>query len=295
MTTQQKPLLPIWARIILFIISFLLLSFLFIGVGTFVLNISVNEASDLAASSKVFMQIMQLFILLALAIVVYVFRKYIDRKSIMSLGFSIKKRGADFVMGLLIALLLIGGGSLLLIIFGVAEFSYSNLNFRTLGISFLLFIVVALNEEIMIRGYILNNLLSATNKYLALIISSVIFTAMHGFNSSLSWVAITNLFLAGLLLGSSYIFTKNLWFPISLHLFWNFLQGPVLGYHVSGNKIESVFALKLSGSELLNGGEFGFEGSLVCTILSVVVIGVITFYYLRKKPSDFAQSNELLN
>jgi hypothetical protein len=56
----------------------------------------------------------------------------------------------------------------------------------------------------------------------------------------------------------------------------------VFGYHVSGQKIESVFAIKLSGSKLLNGGGFGFEGSLVCTILSVVIIAVILFYYLAK-------------
>jgi len=282
MTTQQKPLLPTWARIILFIISFLFLSFLFIGVGTLVLNISVDETSDLVASSKVFMQIMQLFTLLALAIVVYVFRKYIDRKSIMSLGFSIKNRAADLGMGLFIALLVMGGGSLVLLVLGVAGFSFSGFDFGALGMSFLLFIVVALTEEIMVRGYILNNLLSVLNRYVALIISAAIFMAMHGLNSGLSVVAFINLFLAGIFLGSTYIFTQNLWFPVSLHLFWNFLQGPVFGYKVSGHTTESLFSLNLSGNDLLTGGDFGFEGSLVCTALSVVAIAVIIFYYSRK-------------
>ncbi|NQU54884.1 MAG: CPBP family intramembrane metalloprotease, partial [Bacteroidetes bacterium] len=175
-------------------------------------------------------------------------------------------------------------------------FSVLKVDFGALSISFLLFIVVALNEEIMIRGYVLNNLLSSRNKYLALVISAIIFTAMHGLNSSLGRIALTNLFLAGILLGSAYIFTKNLWFPISLHLFWNFFQGPVLGYHVSGQQIESLFSIKLSGNEMLNGGGFGFEGSLVCTLMLVVVIGGIFFYYLRKAESfDSVQDNKVKN
>lgn len=287
MTTQQilqerKPALPTWARIVLFIIAFIFLSSIFQVVGILIAGIPLSEAANLMEMGSGVLLILQLWSLVPLALLVYVFRKKIDRKSIVSLGFSIKKRGADFGMGLLIAILLIGGGSLVLTVLGAAEFSFSKLDFGTLVISFLLFIVVALNEEIMIRGYILNNLLSATNKYLALIISAVIFTAMHGFNSSLSLIPIINLFLAGIILGSAYVFTKNLWFPISLHLFWNFLQGPVFGYNVSGQETESVFTINLLGSEMLNGGGFGFEGSLICTIMSVVVIGVILYYYLRK-------------
>ena len=279
---KSKPALPTWGRIVLFIIAFLILSTIFQIVGILIAGIPLTEAANLVDMGQEVHLILQLWSLVPMALLIYVFRKKFDKKSIMSLGFSIKNRGADFGVGLLIAVLLIGGGSLVLIGFGVVEFSFLKLDFGGLGISFMLFIVVALNEEIMIRGYILNNLLSSTNKYLALIISSIIFTAMHGFNSDISLIPIINLFLAGILLGAAYIFTMNLWFPISLHLFWNFLQGPVLGYHVSGQEIESMFTIKLSGNEILNGGGFGFEGSLICTIMSVLVIGVIIFYFSRK-------------
>jgi uncharacterized protein len=279
---ERKPALPTWARIVLFIIAFLILSAIFQIVGLLVAKIPLSEAANIISMGTEVLLVLQLWSLVPLAILVYVFRKFIDRKSIVSLGFSVKNRGKDFAVGLLIAVLLIGGGSLVLSILGMVEFSLLKIDLGALVISFLLFIVVALNEEIMVRGYILNNLMSSTNKYLALIISAVIFTAMHGLNSNISLVPIINLFLAGIILGSAYIFTKNLWFPISLHLFWNFFQGPVLGYHVSGQETESVFAIKLSGSEMLNGGGFGFEGSLVCTIMSVLVIGAILFYYLRK-------------
>lgn len=280
---ERKSALPVWARILLFIIAFLIVSSIFQVIGLVVAGVPLMEMASLGEMSTNVLFIVQLWGFIGLLLLVFVFRKYIDRKSIVSLGFSLKNRWRDFAIGLLLALLLIGGGSLVLRVLGFVKFSVNDFDFGAFALSFLLFIIVALNEEIMIRGYILNNLLTVSNKYLALLISAVIFTALHGFNASLSWIGITNLFLAGILLGSAYIFTENLWFPISLHLFWNFIQGPVLGYHVSGQEIESVFAVKLSGNEMLNGGGFGFEGSLVCTIMSLIIIGVILGYYERRK------------
>jgi len=280
---KRKSALPVWARILLFIIAFVIVSSIFQIIGVLLAGVPIMEMASLGEMGTNVLFVVQLWGFIGLLILVFVFRKYIDKETILSLGFSLKNRGKDFAFGLLIAVLLIGGGSLVLVGLGFVEFSINKIDFGAFAFSFLLFIIVALNEEIMIRGYILNNLLTVSNKYLALVISSILFTAMHGFNASLSWLGITNLFLAGILLGSAYIFTKNLWFPISLHLFWNFIQGPVLGYHVSGQEIESVLAVKLSGNEMLNGGGFGFEGSLVCTFMSVVVIGVILGYYERKK------------
>ena len=85
-----------------------------------------------------------------------------------------------------------------------------------------------------------------------------------------------NILLAGVLLGSSYIYTRNLCFPIALHWFWNWIQGPVLGYEVSGNKFgESMLTLHLPEANLMNGGAFGFEGSMLCTVLMILGTGVI--------------------
>jgi membrane protease YdiL (CAAX protease family) len=120
------------------------------------------------------------------------------------------------------------------------------------------------------------------NKYYALLISSVIFVLFHSLNFNLSLIAVINLFLAGILLGSTYIFTKNIWFPVSLHLFWNFFQGPILGYAVSGQKIASLYNIKLASNNYINGGEFGYEGSIICTIFALIAIVSILRYYYKK-------------
>jgi len=276
--------LPVWARIVLIIISYLILSTIFQIIGMLMANISITDKKVLENLSLNQLLIVQPFGFIALIIIVYIFRKFIDEKSIRSIGFSLINRINDIIAGFIIALSIIGGGSLILYILGYIDFSNIQFDLQSLLLSFCLFIIVSLNEEILIRGYILNNLLTTMNKYFALIISAIIFTLFHSFNSDLSLIGIINLFLAGMLLGSTYIFTKNLWFPISLHLFWNFLQGPVLGYSVSGQKIDSLLKLKRIGNETINGGEFGFEGSIICTVITIVSIIIIMTYY-NKKPA----------
>ena len=95
---------------------------------------------------------------------------------------------------------------------------------------------------------------------------------------NINFLATLNLFLAGIVLGIYYIHKSNLWLPIGMHLTWNFFQGPVFGFEVSGIEAESIINQSVSGSDLLTGGAFGFEGSLLCTFAIVLMI-----LYLDKK------------
>ncbi len=279
LSKENKGSLPVWARIVLIIISYAIFGGIFQFIGMSIADIPLTDVNALKDISINQLLVLQLFTLIASIIIVYLFRKYIDKESIKSIGFSLKNRATDIAAGFIIALAIIGGGSLILYILGYIDFTNIQFDFQLLILSFFLFIIVSINEEVLMRGYILNNLLTSMNKYLALIISAIIFAIFHSFNFNLSLVGIINLFLAGILLGSAYIFTKNLWFPISLHLFWNFFQGSIFGYSVSGQKIESLLTLKTIGNKTINGGEFGFEGSILCTIITIVSILLIMLYY----------------
>jgi hypothetical protein len=276
---ETKPALPVWARIVLVILAFIIMTGIFQLLGMLILHVSIH---DRFASQSISLQqnvILSAMGLIPLALIIYTFRKYLDRKSISSMGFSFKNRTRDVVAGFLIAVILFIFGSFILVEIKAISLTYIGFDLSAFLLSLVLFTIVAFNEEILMRGYILNNLMGSTNKYLALLISAVIFSVLHGMNANISLLALVNLMLAGIILGSTYIFTKNLWFPISLHLFWNFFQGPVLGYSVSGMKISSVFKVTLTGSNTVNGGQFGFEGSLVCTVLLIIAISLIIGYY----------------
>jgi membrane protease YdiL (CAAX protease family) len=169
-------------------------------------------------------------------------------------------------------------GFLILLLGGYLSLDNVHLDLSNLIISITLFIIVALNEEIMIRGYVLGNLSESYNRYSALLISAAIFMLLHLANAHLSPIALLNLFLAGVLLGVYYIFQRNLWFSIGLHFTWNFFQGPVYGFEVSGLKTDRIFHSSVKGSALITGGDFGFEGSLLATVIILLMI-----YFIHQK------------
>ena len=148
----------------------------------------------------------------------------------------------------------------------------------------LLLTISAIIEETVFRGLILGNLKESINKYFALAVSSVLFVLIHLLNSGISLVSITNLFLLGLILGIIFILFDNLWMPIGFHLSWNFFQGPVFGFNISGLKIDGILKpIYVDNSIKYTGGDFGLEGSFLTTIVSVFFLLAIFFYYKNHK------------
>jgi hypothetical protein len=207
----------------------------------------------------------------------WIFRRFVDRRSIASLGFSTKNKGMDALIGFSLGLVLIGGGFFILWLGGFVQVEKFRFDPGILAGYFLLFVIGSLNEEIMFRGYIVTNLRDSMSRYTALIISSVIFALAHLANANISVISALNIFLAGVLLGIYYIYRGNLWLPITLHFSWNFFQGPVFGFEVSGSITYSMIVQNISGHPLITGEPFGFEGSLPATVL--ILIGILGLHY----------------
>lgn len=78
-------------------------------------------------------------------------------------------------------------------------------------------------------------------------------------------------------MGAAYIYAKNLWFPITIHFAWNFMQSGIFGAITSGNeKTSSLLNTKITGSQLITGGEFGPEGTIqaivFCVLAAIILI-----------------------
>ena len=287
---EKKPAIKqAWLRILLFIIMYLVGSAILTMIaGMFIVltgHVSLEELQSVMGNKGdinilIFTQFVSL---IAVALSIWVFRKFIDKKSIISLGFKIKGKLKDIVAGFLLGFILLLLG--FLILYFTNQLEVTGITYSTKAIlgSLILFIIVAVVEESMMRGYILNNLMeSLKNKYIALLISAVIFALFHGINPNITILGFINLILAGLALGITYVHTKNLWFPIFLHISWNFFQGPIFGFEVSGLNIKSIINHDVLGSDLITGGKFGFEGSIIITILLIGMI-VIADRILVKK------------
>ena len=267
-------------RIFLFMISYFMIVGLFQYIGSLVAGVEFGNLEYVETSKE--QLITSCFNLLGTFLVIGLFMKFVDKERFIKLGFQTKNRLKEFVVGIAIGLIIMTLGYVLLIYFEEIFFINVKFNFLELIISILFFTIVAIVEETLFRGYILKNLMSSFNKYVALIVSSMLFSLMHGLNPNVTLFSLFDLFLAGILLGLSYIYTKNLWFPISMHLSWNLFQ-TLLGFNVSGQDTYSIIEFKINESNLINGGAFGFEGSYLSIIAEVITIIGIRAYYNRKK------------
>lgn len=280
--TDRLPLIRLgWLRALLFFIASFITSQIFAGIGMVVaLLISGFDISTLSNQDAIIDELNKINFLLLLKIIeffalmfcLWLFMKFIDRKPLMSLGLKYEGFQQDFKFGLILGAGLIAIGFFSLFILGYVRVESFSFPFLDIVLYFILFVVVAFHEEIMLRGYILRSLMESMNRYLALAISSLIFMTVHLLNPNISFLGVVNLFLAGIVLGIYYVHKSNLWLPIGMHLTWNFFQGPIFGFEVSGIKSQSLIKQTVNGSDLITGGQFGFEASLLATVLIVVVI-----------------------
>lgn len=209
--------------------------------------------------------IVSIFDLIGTFVLLWGFIKWVDKEKFITLGFQIKNRLNNIALGILIGLLIMAVGYLALMVLEEIEYHTIVYSIKEILISVLIFSIVSIVEEVLFRGYVLRNLMLSFNKYIALIVSSILFALMHGFNPNMDWFSYLDLFLAGMLLGVSYIYTKNLWFPIALHFSWNFFQ-TLFGFNVSGQDFYSLIEFQITEKNILNGGDFGFEGSVLSII-----------------------------
>ena len=95
-------------------------------------------------------------------------------------------------------------------------------------------------------------------------------------------LAFVNLFLAGLLLGINYLYTRNLWFSFFFHFSWNFFQGPILGFRVSGLVFPSLLQTETKGDLFVTGGDFGLEGSILTTVTAFIAFFLLAWAFQRR-------------
>jgi membrane protease YdiL (CAAX protease family) len=152
----------------------------------------------------------------------------------------------------------------------------------------LIFVGVAWSEELLSRGYHLQTIASGMNLFWGVLLSSAIFGVLHLGNPGANWASTLGIFLAGIFFAYGYIRTRQLWLPIGMHLGWNFFEGVVFGFPVSGLDIYPLTRIRVLGPELWTGGEFGPEAGLI--VIPALVLGaVLIFFYTSRQGGDDSQ------
>lgn len=266
-------------RLLGFIIAYIFIVGLFQFLGGVLSGMSLTEPTPMTPI-QLFTTVFGTF--LGTLLILYIFTKWVDKIKFVEIGLQTGTIFKDFFWGFLLGFLPIALGFIILWQVGVIQHIQIHFNFPDLLLSILIFLFVAFNEEAFLRGYVLRNLMSAFNKYTALLLSAILFALLHIFNDNINPIGLTNIFLAGILLGLSYVFTKNLWFPIGLHFAWNLTQ-TLFGFNVSGFNSYSVLSYRLSDKmRWLSGGAFGFEGSVLSLFFEIILI-VFVYFLFRKR------------
>ena len=277
--SKSKRIWSVILDIVLFTVGFILLMNLAV-----LISFIFSETSSEGESPSLFLLIQnQVLMLVSVCVSAWLVLKY-RNLPFSRLGLSWTGCGKSLLYGALFVILLYVVGFGLSLLLGVVEVTSVIFSPTSLLLNLLFFFLVAVSEELLGRGFILGRMLDeGIHKYVALFISAMLFSLMHLFNPNFALVPFLNILLAGIFLGASYIYTRNLSFPIALHWFWNWIQGPVLGYKVSGNEFssESLLVLHLPEENLINGGTFGFEGSILCSFLLILGTILILNRYRR--------------
>ena len=277
--------MPLWL-IIMGLVQSIGVVLIMMSSGVDMANPDSAEAlfSEMSFDSPV-MLILTGFSLLGSFAALWVATKFIDRKPLMSIGLSVKDKANEMLIGIGFALAFIGGLFLVLWLIGAINITgYVGFKPGVFIVSIMLF-MAAFDEELIFRGYILNNMMDSTsNRWIALAGSSLLFALLHSGNTNVwsTWVPMTELFAAGFILGISYTFTKNLWFPTFFHFGWNFFQG-LFGFEISGFNVDSwkIISHENTGNvpDIVSGGAFGIEGSVITLSCTIICTYLIFKYY----------------
>ena len=277
--------MPLWL-IIMGLVQTIGVVLIMVASGVDMANPDSAEAlfSEISFDSPV-MLVLTGFSLVGSFIALWVATKFIDRKPLMSIGLSVKDKANEMLIGLGFALAFIGGLFLVLWLIGAINITgYVGFKPGVFIVSVMLF-MAAFDEELIFRGYILNNMMDSTgNRWIALAGSSLLFALLHSGNTNVwsTWVPMTELFAAGFILGISYTFTKNLWFPTFFHFGWNFFQG-LFGFEISGINVDSwkMISHENTGNvpDIVSGGAFGIEGSVITLSCTIICTYLIFKYY----------------
>lgn len=270
-----------WQRILLLILPYLIV------VGTFQFTGALVSGQDLTTErlyettgQKV---IVSAFGFVGLLLLIYTFMEYVDKKPFLDLGLYFRNHHfLDIIYGVSAGLLVMVIGYFSLSFSGQLEFIEVNFIGYEFLLTIVLYLIVAFSEEILLRGYVLRNFMESMNKKVALLLSAALFSLMHSANPNISWISYVDLFLAGIIIGLPYIYTKNLCFPIAFHFSWNFFQS-LFGFNVSGLDSYSLIEFSMSDGNIFNGGDFGFEGSLLSILFQIPLIFILYLIYRKQK------------
>ncbi len=261
-------------------------------VGIFGQALLVMLKLDYTSSSGANLVANALFSLAPAIVLGWLCGRFLEKLPYRSLGASFTKGWLKhFFLGLLIGAVTLSAAVGVGFAFGSLRFVINDASWgaiiRSTVLSFAVFAVAAAFEEALFRGYVLQTFARSGLAWLAILLTSVFFGAVHASNPNASLISTANTILAGVWFSVAYLKTRDLWFVWGLHLMWNWMQGAFFGIEVSGLTAISatpIFKEVDFGPTWLTGQAYGIEGGILCTI--AIMVSIIAIHFLLNLDPD---------
>jgi len=264
--------MPIWKWSLLLLAS-LLLSLIMYGMAQYAIGV-VRGAAYWPVS---------LLLPAAMLGLYYLFVRWFEKEAPQDLPFN--KCAGGTAMGMLIGVgffIAVVGVMLALTLYRIEGISFNPVALLS---AFLMFTTVAVGEEIIFRGILFRWIDERFGFWWAMAVSGLVFGFSHIMNDGATvWSSTAIALEAGLMLAAAYKWSGNLWFPIGIHWAWNFTQGNIFGFAVSGLPAgSSLLQSATEGPAWLTGGAFGAEASVISAVLGLVLTAWFVKEYLKRQ------------
>lgn len=190
------------------------------------------------------------------------------------------RAGCDLVAGIAIASMAMLGIFLIEAAVGAVTASPRQQSWGELGSWLLGKSAASLKEEVLMRGLLLSGLVLVLKgrRTLAILVSAIAFGCIHLSNPGASALSVLGNTLGGVIYGMAFLLSGSLWLAIGLHVAWNFVQGPLLGFPVSGIAAGGLQQVHDAGPAWLSGGAYGPEAGLVGIAFRFVIIAMVLLW-----------------
>lgn len=231
-------------------------------------------------------------VIAAATLSVWIVRRWVDRRSLGSLGLRVDAQACwDVIAGLVISGAMVATVVGLCAASGMIELGpiawAGGFSSALVGLSLWFFgigIAVGWSEELGLRGYVLQNLRDGIGLFWAVVLSCIFYGAIHMANPNSTVLSGVLIAALGYLRVLGWLRTGQLWLSMGMHAGWDFLQGPVLGLSVSGMHTESLVRPTLSGPSWVTGGVFGPEAGIA--MLPALGLGLVLMHLWTRRRRD---------
>lgn len=230
---------------------------------------------------------------------VWAWLRFFERRPLWTAGLEARNAFFYYARGLMIGLLMFSSAIAIMALFGWVAPQPDGGALQVFDRSALLGALLVFGgwmvqggaEELMTSGFLLPILALRWRVWSGILLSSAIFALLHSFNPNLTHIALLNLFLFGLFTSFYALREGGLWGIFAFHGIWNWIQGSIYGFEVSGQNFESsiVFDLMEVGPDWLTGGAFGPEGGMIVTMVLLGGMGYVLFGMTSERKSTHLQ------